>query len=281
MGSLERLTLTDPDPKQDVFAFWQAAACGESLYLDAEGNDYERQASRRYGLEPYIEAFAGFSDAVGKDVLEIGVGLGADHQRFAEAGARLTGIDLTDRAIEHTGRRLAQLGLKSFLRVADAEALPFPDDAFDLVYSWGVIHHLPNTAQAAREIMRVLRPGGQFCVMVYHRKSVVGFMLWLRYALLRGRITMSLSEVYAEYLESPGTKAFSRSEAVALFAEAQELEVRVVLTHGDLLEGPAGQRHRGIALAVARRIWPRRLIRTLFPDHGLYLLIKGRKPTVG
>ena len=71
--------------------------------------------------------FARFQDWTGKDVLEIGVGLGADHQSFAEAGARLCGIDLTERAIEHTVARFALLGLHSDVRVADAEALPYAD----------------------------------------------------------------------------------------------------------------------------------------------------------
>src|SRR4029434_1670655 len=95
----------------------------------------------------------------GLDVLEVGVGLGADHQLFAHAGARLTGIDLTERAIEHVRRRFEAFGLHSDLRVAHAEHLPFADSSFDLVYSWGVLHVTPDTAGAIREVWRVLRPG--------------------------------------------------------------------------------------------------------------------------
>src|SRR5437016_2153494 len=95
----------------------------------------------------------------GRRVLEIGVGLGADHQRFAEAGAELYGIDLTDRAVRHTQGRLALFGLTSKLEVGDAERLNFPDEYFDCVYSWGVLHHTPNTAAAIAEVRRVLKPG--------------------------------------------------------------------------------------------------------------------------
>ncbi len=77
----------------------------------------------------------------GLKVLEVGVGLGADHQQFADAGAELYGIDLTEKAVEHTRKRLAYLGLESNLSVGDAEDLDFPDESFDLVYSWGVLHH--------------------------------------------------------------------------------------------------------------------------------------------
>lgn len=268
----------DSSAKEQVRDFWDEAACGEDLYLaGTAAEDYAAQAEQRYALEPYIADFAGFAAAKDKDVLEIGVGLGADHQRFAAAGARLSGIDLTERAILHTRQRLALFGLASDLRVGDAERLPFGDDSFDLVYSWGVIHHSPATEAAAREILRVLRPGGRFAVMIYHRRSLIGYMLWLRYALLRGRPLTSLDQIYARHLESPGTKAYSPAEARALFPGAAEVEVRTILTHGDLLEGKAGQRHEGPLLALARRIWPRRLIRRLMPEHGLFLLIEGRK----
>jgi hypothetical protein len=104
-----------------VHEFWNTASCGEALYLDgSNAAGYVRQLETRYRLEPYIRDFARFQDWTGKDVLEIGVGLGADHQSFAEVGARLCGIDLTERAIEHTVARFDLLGLHSDLRVADA-----------------------------------------------------------------------------------------------------------------------------------------------------------------
>ncbi len=268
--------------KTNVRDFWDRAACGEDLYLTSETTDgYAGQAARRYELEPYILPFADFGRWTGRKVLEVGVGLGADHQRFAEAGAVLWGIDLTDQAVQHTARRFQLQGLHSTLATGDAENLDFPDNGFDLVYSWGVIHHSPDTARAAREILRVLQPGGEFRVMIYNRYSMIGLMLWLRYALLAGRPLRSLDDVYAHHLESPGTKAYTRDGAARLFADAEGLRIQTVLTHGDLLEGEAGQRHRGALLTVARRLWPRGLIRTLFPNAGLFMLISGRKPGNG
>jgi SAM-dependent methyltransferase len=258
--------------------FWNEASCGERLYLEGPSIEgYHAQAAERYRLEPYILDFARFPEANDKDVLEIGVGLGADHQMFAEAGARLTGIDLTERAIEHSRQRLSLFGLTSNLRTGDAERLPFADASFDFVYSWGVIHHSPDTAAAALEILRVLRPGGRFAVMVYHRRSIVGYALWLRYALLRGRPLTGLDTIYANHLESPGTKAYSVAEAERLFAGAAKVSATPVLTHADLLESSVGQRHRGPLLAIARRLWPRWIIRRLMPGHGLFLLIEGRR----
>ena len=265
-----------PEPVHDLAAvrdFWDEASCGEELLLPSQDRSgYAAQSAERYRLEPYIEELARFADARGRRVLEIGVGLGADHQRFAEAGAELSGIDLTPRAVEHTRRRLELFGLTSDLRVGNAEALPFPDASFDLVYSWGVIHHSPDTPAAAREILRVLRPGGRFAVMIYYRYSLVGLMLWLRYG------PKSLDRVYAEHLESPGTKAYSLGEARKLFSGAANVRAWTVLTHGDLLESGAGQRHRGRLLDLARKVWPRWLLRRVAKRNGLFLLVTGTKP---
>ncbi len=149
------------EAKQAVRAFWNQAACGEDLYLaDTEKASYAAQAQTRYALEPYIRDFARFEETRGLRVLEIGVGLGADHQQFAEAGADLWGIDLTERAIEHTQRRLSAFGLASRLTVGDAECLEFPDESFDQVYAWGVLHHSPDTPRAIGEAWRVLKRGG-------------------------------------------------------------------------------------------------------------------------
>jgi SAM-dependent methyltransferase len=264
--------------KKEVQDFWERASCGEELYLrDAGRQGYIEQARRRYELEPYIEPFAAFGIMRGKRVLEIGVGLGADHQRFAAAGALLCGIDLTERAVAHARRRLELFGLASALSQGDAENLAFPDASFDVVYSWGVIHHSPDTPKAVGEIYRVLKPGGVAKIMIYHRWSLVGYTLWVRYALFGLRPWLTLTEVYARYLESPGTKAYSVADACRLFAEFDAVDIQTVLTHADLLESVAGQRHEGAILSIARLIWPRTLLRRFASRHGLFMLISATK----
>lgn len=271
---------TAEDPKITVQRFWEAAACGE-VYANGshDRQRFEAQRKARYGLEPFIESFARFADGEGADVLEIGVGMGADHLEWAAIGPRrLVGLDLTTRAVETTRRRAELLGSESVLFVGDAEHLALPDDCFDVVYSWGVLHHSPDTAKALCEVRRVLRPGGVARVMVYHRASVVGALLWLRYALVRGRLRTSLGDIYAQYLESPGTKAYSRQQAERMFRAAGFHNVRtsVELSAGDLLTGAAGQRHEDRVLSLARRFWPRRLIARFGRRFGLFLLIEAR-----
>jgi ubiquinone/menaquinone biosynthesis C-methylase UbiE len=268
------------DQLVQVRDYWDAVSCGEALYLsEPDRASYEHQARERYRLEPEILDFAQFDTVRGRDVLEIGLGLGADHQRFAEADANLWGVDLTPRSVEHVRHRLELFGLSSRLQTGNAEHLDFPDDSFDLVYSWGVLHHTPDTTRAIQEVYRVLRPGGEAKIMIYHKHSFVGYMLWVRYGLGRGRPWMPLAEVFSRYLESPGTKAYTTDEARALFDAFELIELRTHLTHADLLTSEVGQRHRGLILSTARRLWPRELIRR-FPNHGLFLTVRARKPTL-
>lgn len=263
----------------DVRDFWDAAACGEDLLLeDLSLKGYQGQAAERYRLEPYIIDFAGFNEVSGKKVLEIGVGLGADHEQFARSGAVLTGVDITPRAVTRTIERFALMGLNSDIQVANAEELPFAESSFDHVYSWGVLHHTPNTPKAIAESLRVLKLGGHYRIMVYNKWSLIGLMLWMRYALIVGKPTRTLSDIYATHLESPGTKAYTPSEAAAMFKPlSEDVHTEILLTHGDLLESGAGQRHQSELLNIARKIWPRWLLRRLARNFGLFLLIKGTK----
>ena len=151
-------------------------------------------------------------------MLEVGVGLGTDFVCFVRAGAEATGIDLTEAAVAAVRDRLALEGLEAELRVADAEALPFGDGEFDLVYSWGVLHHTPNTEQALNEVRRVLNPGGEARIMLYSRRSWVALGVWLRHGVLRGAPHRTPAELLAQWMESPGTKAYTQAELDALFA---------------------------------------------------------------
>jgi SAM-dependent methyltransferase len=269
----------DESGKRAVKAFWEGASAGEFWAVgESDAQRFAAEEAARDRFEPYLPPFARFADGAGKDVLEIGVGMGADHARWARARPRLlVGIDLSARSIRFTEARLAIGANPSALAVADAERLPFADATFDLVYSWGVLHHSPDTPRAVAEVYRVLRPGGIVRAMIYHAHSLTGYMLWLRYGLLRGRPGVSLRTIYDRYLESPGTKAYTVEEARALFAGFAHVDIRVQLNYGDLLQSEVGRRHRGPLLSLAKAVWPRRLLRRIARNHGLYLLIEARR----
>lgn len=270
------MTSVSDQEKLAVQEFWNRKSCGEVYATgDTLTEQLEAQARARYELEPYIFEFARFDEGRGRDVLEIGVGMGADHLEWAKESPRsLTGVDLTPRAIELTRTRLDAYGLTSTLDCGDAEYLPFPDESFDIVYSWGVLHHSPDTPRAIAEVHRVLRPGGVARVMIYHRWSITGYLLWLRYGMLAGR---GLSDVYARFLESPGTKAYTVEEAKRMFAAFDHVSARSQLSFGDLLQGAVGQRHDGVLLRLAKRVWPRAIIRRVLSRHGLMLLVEAEK----
>lgn len=265
--------------KEEVRRFWGAKSCGE---VYAQGSDmreqFETQTRERYLLEPDLQKFADFAQGSGKDVLEIGVGMGADHLEWAKSGPRsLCGVDLTERAVAFSRERLYLYGLHSDVRIGDAEHLPYGDNAFDIVYSWGVLHHTPDTVQAIREVYRVLRPGGTAKIMIYHRYSIVGYMLWTRYGLLAARPFRRLDDIYAQHLESPGTKAFTVKEAQEMFSRFAEFRAEVKLSLGDLLQGAVGQKHNRTQVRLAKTLWPRWFIRRAMSNHGLGLLVTARK----
>jgi SAM-dependent methyltransferase len=221
--------------KSRVQAFWEADPCGAAHGEAPEGTpEFFAQIERkRNELEPFIGRYADFPMTRGQRVLEIGVGAGSDFVRFARAGADATGVDLTEHAIRLVRQRLDNEGLEAHLQQADAESLPFEDGAFDRVYSWGVLHHTPDTARAVREAVRVLAPGGRLCVMLYARHSWVAYGLWAKHALLQGRPTRSLSDVLAHHMESEGTKGFTVRELRAMFAGLEDLRIEKVSTPYD------------------------------------------------
>jgi SAM-dependent methyltransferase len=146
---------------------------------------------------------------------------------------------LTDAAIDITRERLACYGLHSTLRRVDAEILPFPDASFDVVYSWGVIHHSERPEAIVAEVHRVLRPGGVFVGMVYARYSPAVYKLWIRRALLRGRPWRSLADVVWHDVESIGTKAYTAAEVRTLLDRFERIELLRTITPYDTSGFPA------------------------------------------
>jgi SAM-dependent methyltransferase len=260
--------------KEEVRDFWNADPCG-TRYLEGK-EDLEGHARARYALEPFIFEFANFQSARGLRVLEIGVGMGADYLEWLKAGAKATGVDLSAASIERARHRCQQAGYQPDLRVGDAEQLPFPDNSFDVVYSYGVMHHSPNTRQCVREAFRVLKPGGQARIMVYHHPSMTGAMLWLRYGIFRGK---SLRQSVFDHLESPGTKTYTGPEATALFSDFKSVQTRLVFSPGDLLLHQPSARFQSGFYRLVWKLFPRWLVRTFLQHWGLFLLISADKAT--
>src|SRR5205085_2800103 len=127
------------------------------------------------------------------------------------------------------------------IQVGDAENLPFESNQFDLGYSFGVLHHSPNTEAALRELVRVIRPGGELKVMLYNRHSIYVVSQWVKHALLRGRPWKSLSWALWHHVESVGTKAYTRGELRRMIGALGLTGVRVetLITSADYLSASA------------------------------------------
>lgn len=169
-------TIGDAAAESSVRAFWEETPCGERLIGAPEGDlaaYFARYDAIRYGREPHIPRLISSLDVAGKSVLEIGFGQGAEAEQLIRRGARWSGIDLTQAAVERTGARLALKQLPyDAMACGTARSLPWEDGAFDFVFSHGVLHHIPEVRSASREICRVLRPGGELVVMLYARRSL-------------------------------------------------------------------------------------------------------------
>jgi ubiquinone/menaquinone biosynthesis C-methylase UbiE len=216
--------------------------------------------------------------------------MGADYLEWLKGGAVAAGVDLSDISLERARQRCHAAGYTPDLRKADAENLPFPDNAFDVVYSYGVMHHSPDPARCVREARRVLKPGGELRIMLYHHPSLTGLMLWIRYGLLRARSLnagslnagspnqRSLRRIVYDHLESPGTKSYPRNEVMTLLNGFERIELRQEFSPGDLLLNRPSARFQGPGYRLIWKMYPRRLAAAFGRKLGLYLLISARKP---
>lgn len=267
--------------KTAVKQHWEAETCGTRYGSSSDRALWLKEiAQARYSLEPHIPEFADFASGKGKRVLEIGVGAGVDFSNWVKHGARATGIDLTESAISLASERLTHDGIASDqyqLLVSDAEQLPFGDNEFDIVYSWGVLHHTPDTFAAFREAFRVLKPGGVMKVMIYNLHSWTSLLIWLRRGLIKGNL--SLRTAIFENLESPGTKVFTLRETRDSLAKIgfDNIKLSTKLCAGDLLLTKPSSKYQSRLDRIAWKFYPRWLVKLLGDRFGLELLIIAKK----
>jgi SAM-dependent methyltransferase len=163
----------------DIQEFWQGHPCGDTLVggLEMYGDDYEafftEYDEHRYRTEAHIPKCLDEITWSQRETLEIGLGQGADSEQLIRRGAIWSGIDLTDESVERVRARLELRNLSyCALMTGSVLSLPFDDDSFDVVFSHGVLHHVPDIEKAQCEIHRILKPTGQLVVMLYAKHSL-------------------------------------------------------------------------------------------------------------
>lgn len=150
-------------------------------------------------------------------LLEVGCSMGTDLLQLARRGFQVTGVDLTTAGIELAKQRFLLYGFDADLRVDDAENLSFKDNIFDVAYSFGVLHHTPDTLKSVNELWRVLRKGGTSVVMLYHRHS----LNYVAHHVLNVPADGSRSDPV------PVAQTYSRSQVRKLFSKFSEVYVDV------------------------------------------------------
>jgi 2-polyprenyl-3-methyl-5-hydroxy-6-metoxy-1,4-benzoquinol methylase len=202
--------------------YWNARPCNIRHSTKEVGTReyFDEVEARKYFVEPHIPLFAQFERWRGKKVLEIGCGLGTDTINFARAGAQVTAVDLSEKSLELARQRARVFGVEDRVRFyqANAEQLSsvVPVEPYDLIYSFGVIHHTPHPGNVLDELQKFATPETTLKVMVYNRRSWK--VLWIVLSYGRGQFWKE-RELTARYSEAqtgcPVTYAYTPSEGAA------------------------------------------------------------------
>ncbi|HET9747131.1 MAG TPA: class I SAM-dependent methyltransferase [Chitinophagaceae bacterium] len=192
---------------EQIKQFWNENPVGSNFVEYQETRSFYEDYDRfRYRTEAHILEELDKLDLKNKKTLEIGLGQGADSMQLIDRGAVYYGIDLTEESVRRVKERF-KLFNKKFeeVNVANAEMIPYPDNFFDIVYTHGVIHHSPSIDKITTEIHRVLKPGGQAVIMLYHKNSFnyhisirvirrIGLLLLMAFPFLSGLIAKLTGE---------------------------------------------------------------------------------------
>jgi SAM-dependent methyltransferase len=191
---------------EGVRQFWNERPCNIRHSQKEVGTlaYFDEVEAKKYKAEPHIPAFADFKRWAGKRVLEIGSGIGTDATNFCRHGADYTGIDLTEKAVEIVRKRLEVFDLSGSVAVCNAEqGLPKHESGtYDLVYSFGVIHHTPNPKVVIDNIAEVTEVGAELRIMLYSKWSYKLFWMLHEYKDAVWDFGEGMDNMVAKYAEA-------------------------------------------------------------------------------
>jgi ubiquinone/menaquinone biosynthesis C-methylase UbiE len=238
------------DPyKRAAVECWSADPCGAVVAEGELGTRayFESLLLARSRYAGWMDEALGYRTTHGLDVLDVGCGQGIDLARYAMAGSRPIGIDLTPRHAALAQKHLDAMDLPGSAFVADAESIPIADRSFDRVSSNGVLHHTPLILRALSEIQRVLRPGGEARVILYNRNSFHYWMTQVAYrGILRGELlrersmagVLSKGVEYSHIGARPLVRVYSPTQVRRLMREAGFREIHVHVYHFNYTDTP-------------------------------------------
>lgn len=202
--------------KDHIVDYWNRQPCNINHSQHSPGSEiyFNEVTAKRYRAEPHILDFAGFHLWRGRRVLEIGCGIGTDAEQFARHGADYVGIDISTESLEICRQRFEVLGLRGeFIEgsVTDMDLLSTLGE-FDLVYSYGVLHHFPGMRDHLTNISKVMHPGSELRFMVYAKNS------W-KYAMIQKGL-----DQFEAQADCPYAEAFTKDEVMSLLQDIFSLE---------------------------------------------------------
>jgi len=268
----------DTVPISEVREYWDARPCNIRHSPEPVGTRayFDQVEDRKYRVEPHIPGFAEFSRWSAKRVLEVGCGIGTDTINFARAGARVTAVDLSSNSLQVAKQRAELFGLADRIEFhqADAESLDSVVQVapYDLLYSFGVVHHTPHPDRALAQMRRYAAPGGEAKVMVYNRLSwkVAGIVLRSG-----GRI-WDTDDLVARYSEAqtgcPVTYAYSPNGARRLLEGAGFRVTKVAVDHIFPYRVPDYREYRYVRTWYFEHL-PRAVFRRLEQSLGWHILL--------
>lgn len=202
--------------EEKIKRYWNNQPCNIRHGQSEQGTpEFFREVSeRRYRVEPHIPEFAGFHLWAGKRVLEIGCGIGSDAEEFAKSGAEYVGVDYSDQSVEIARQRFKVLGLDGeFYNIDASNSIDMAAlGTFDLVYSFGVIHHFPAIDTIIDNVHTALNLGGEFRFMVYAKNS------W-KYAMIQKGLDQFEAQAGCPYAQ-----AYSKEDIHDLLGDRFHLE---------------------------------------------------------
>jgi ubiquinone/menaquinone biosynthesis C-methylase UbiE len=251
-------------PLEEIKAFWEESPLSTAA-IDAEPGTpafFSKYDRLREANEPlaFAESLHEYDQFLGKRVLEVGCGNAYTLGKYAEHGAEVYGLDITEAAIKLSHQRFEYQGLKGDFRVGNAESLPYESDYFDCICSMGVLHHVPTPEKAVSEIYRCLKPSGRLIVMFYHRNSLLYRIAMPIKSILTGK---SLQQLVNEVdgVGNPKGDVYSKRELRDLFQNFRDIEMFAGLLQPFIL----------------RSFLPFSLVGPLGKKWGWFLYAKGRK----